>query len=300
MSGALDLEEVSPETRIVFRPKLPPAESVLVDTAWVNALTAIEERVAAHKITDGASAQVAADLQRRVTTAKKDLDAARKAIKEPFLEASRAVDEAARGPMSRIDTLLVSLKTSITVFTDAEAERVRQAELDRQREIRRLEREAQLERDRIAAEAERVAKVAREAAAAAEVERKRVEAENEKARAAGEKVPLDLGLDDDEPALPPEPPPPPQKSDAEIRLEQARHAPVPVAAKILGSAMRVTLEVQEVDVAQLPDPFVIKSANFAEIRRVYCVGYKENDPMPEVPGVTFSVRKQPVSTKQRI
>ena len=39
--------------------------------------------------------------------------------------------------------------------------------------------------------------------------------------------------------------------------------------------------------------------NDAEIRRLFCVGWKEGDAIPSVPGIKFTEDKQPVVTGRR-
>lgn len=50
------------------------------------------------------------------------------------------------------------------------------------------------------------------------------------------------------------------------------------------------------DVAKLPDAFVIRTANEKLIRETYCAGYKKGQPLPELPGVRFTVDESPVPT----
>jgi hypothetical protein len=276
-----------------------PRHIALVDASWTNALASIGERVKALKIVDATTAQMASDLQRRVTDAGKQLEKARKELKEPFLAAGRAIDAAASKPEATIARLKSDLQDGITAFTVAEAARIAKIEADRQAEIKRLQAIADAEKKR---QDELAAKLAEEARINAEAdarEKARAEAENEKKRLAGLPMPLDLGLDDDEPEEPVAPPPP-IKSEAQIALEAALHAPVAVAAKIAGSAMRVTLEIASVDVTQLPEPFVERIAKMQAIRSTYTVGWKEGNVLPVCPGVVFEIKRTPVSTKQRI
>ena len=355
---SLDLDDADapePDTRIMVRvayPVTPSEHLVLVETPWVNELGRVEERVRALKVVDAPSAQTAADLQRRLTTAGNQLDAARKERKAPFLAICTAIEDAARGPMARIEQAKRLLKDGLTSFAIAEAERVRREQEARQAEIRRLEVEAAAERERIRKQAEAAAEAARKAREAAEAEEARILAENEAKRAAGQAAPMTLGLEDDDELepIPPAlagivakdgllwrngkvlevgeadriavaaglvyaeravhlleehqqlalPPAPPAKTEAEVRLEQAIHAPAPVAAAPAGVAMRVTLELDVVDVDKMPAPFITKTANLVALRKTYLNGWKDGDDIPECPGVTFKIKREPISTRQRI
>ena len=297
--SVLDLEPVGESHIVPAIPHLPMGGTALVDASWTNALAAIGERVKALKVVDQPTAQIASDLQRRLTTAGSELEKARKAYKEPFLEAGRAIDAAAAKPTATIARLKADLQAGITAFTVAEAARIAKIEADRQAEIRRLQAIADAEKKRQDELAAKLAEEARINAEHEEREKARIAAENEKKRLAGLPVPLDLGLDDDEPEEP-IPAPVAVKSEAQIALEAALHAPVAVAAKIECSAMRVTLEIASVDVAALPEPFVERIAKTAAIRSTYCTGWKEGNPLPVCPGVAFEIKRVPVSTKQRI
>lgn len=258
---------------------------VLCEAPWTNALKAIEARIMVHKVIDAATQQVASDMLRRLTTAGTQLEEARKTIKEPYLAAGRAIDEAAIGPRTRIEAAKKRLQAGITAFAQAEADRVAAEERARQAEIRRLEAEAQKERDRLKAIADKAAAEAAEALRLADAA----------------KVPDALGIEEEEPPAPPaEPPPPAAKTDAEVRLEQAVHAPAPVAAKAVGWAMRVTLEIAHVDAEKLPAPFVQRVPLTGLIKSTYCTGWSDGQSIPECPGVVFEIKRTPVSTRQRI
>ena len=282
--AALDIDEPPPpETRLMVQVG-PGREVALVEAAWVNALAAIEERVMAHRVIDAATQQVASDMLRRLTTAGKQLDEAKKTIKAPFLAACRSIDEAERGPALRIEAAKKRLQNGLTGFAQAEEARIRAEEAARQAEIARLEAVARAERQKIEAAAAKAAEEARlvqEAALAAK--------------------PVDpLGIEEEEPVPEAPPPEPPAPTQAEIALEQARHAPAPVAAKAAGVAMRVTLDLLKVDAEKLPAPFVQRVPLMALLRSTYCVGWVDGNPIPECPGVTFEVKRVPVSTRQRI
>ncbi|HUE15400.1 MAG TPA: hypothetical protein VMR25_14635 [Planctomycetaceae bacterium] len=285
--AALDLEidDEPPEARLMVVSGITPIrEIVIADAAWVRALAQLEERVMAHKVVDAATQQVASDLLRRLTTAGTLLEDARKKVKEPFLDMGRKIDEIAVGPRTRIEAAKKRLQGGINAFAEAEAARVRQAEVDRQVKLRLLEIEAQKERDRLKLIADEAAAMARAALAAHEAN----------------KVPDALGIEEDEPEAPVEPPAPPQKSEAEIRLEQAKHAPVPVVAKAAGLVMRVTLDIASVDADKLPAPFVQRVPLMGLLRSTFCTAWVDGSPIPECPGVAFERKSTPVSGRQRI
>ena len=303
MSLHLEPETPAPvETRIVVPVERSPEAGhiVLVETAFVNELAKVEERVKALAVTDAATSQTCSDLQRRMTTAGTRLAAMKREAKAPYLAMCDAIENALRDPAARIEDAKKLLKEKQAAFLDAEAARVKKAEEDRQKEIARLKKLADDEAARIKAAADKLAEEARLNQEAEDRERARIAAENEAKRKAGLPAPMNLSLEDDEPEAPQEPPPPPAKSAAEIALEQALHAPAPVAAAPSGLAMRVTLEIKTVDVALLPDPFVTKTANLQAIRRTFCVGYAEGQPLPVCDGVVFEVKREPVSTRARI
>lgn len=300
----LDLEiadDAPPETRIVVAKPTVPAELVLVETAWVNALTAVEGRVKELKITDATTAQMASDLQSRLTAAGVQLEKARKALKDPYLEAGRAIDRAAEGPAARVEAAKRILKDGLVAFDIAEKKRIADAEAKRQAELARLQALKDEEDRKAAAQAARLAEIARKAQEAKAAEEKRLADETAAAIAAG--APAGLGIMDEEPEAEEPldlPPPAPVKTQTEIALEQLQHAPAVVAAKPQGVTMRVTLEIESTDLAVLPEPFVIRTANLQAIRAAYCVKWKEDQSMPACPGVKFVVKREPVSTRSRI
>ena len=51
-----------------------------------------------------------------------------------------------------------------------------------------------------------------------------------------------------------------------------------------------------VDATKVPDQFLIKTVNLNAIRALYCVGYKEGQPLPVMDGIKFAVVKTSVPT----
>ena len=72
-----------------------------------------------------------------------------------------------------------------------------------------------------------------------------------------------------------------------------------VAPKPQGIHYRTTLKFDVIDVTRLPANLVIVTPNDAEIRRVFTTGWKEGDAIPTVPGIVFTVDKQPVVSGRR-
>ena len=308
MNEELDIDDVqtpehapapAPEAGIVvsvgnFAPAAP-----LVDSKWVAALKSVIKQVKELVIKDQPSLQLAVNYQARLTEARKQLEAARKNVKAPFLAACKAIDAAADLPDSEARAAVERLRDLQINFAESERKRVAKEEADRQAEIARLKAIADAER----------AKAEKEAAARAEEarineENDRLERERKvkEAAAAGKPAPIELDFDEVAPPAPeplPEPPPP-VKSEAQVALEAALHAPAPKAAVAVGVQMRTTLEIGTLDVAKLPDCFVTKTANLQAIRAAFCVKWTPEMPIPQVEGVTFIKKELPVTRSPRV
>ncbi len=246
---------------------LPPAPYAIATSGFLATLAAVETEIAGIKITDTESAQQAATIQSRLTSAGSALEKQRKALKDPFIEAGRAIDAAARGPSDRIEAAKNAVKAKLAAF-DAEQRRIAaEAERARQEELRKLREKAEAE--------------------AAEARRKQAAADAESARLAAESAVPVMDMDDDEPVAPTE------TAKALAALEQA---PAVVAPKPVGVSIRVLLVATVEDVNKLPPEFVTKTANMAALQAKYCAGFKDGDPVPEVAGVRFEVSRAPVST----
>ncbi len=250
----------------------PPSTLVLASTAFLTTLAQVEEDARDLKITDAASAQLAASLQIRLTDAGKALDKQRAALKAPFIEINRRIEEAARGPAARIEAAKNLLKHSLTQFDAEQREAAAAAERQRQADLRALEAkradELRLENER-KLELERIAAASKEAPP----------------------VSFDEGepMDFDEPA-------PPQKTETQVALENLKHAPAPVVARPSGITFKTTLIAIVEDTTKLPEPFVERSAKMKAINATFCAGWKEGNAMPECPGVRFEVKREAVST----
>jgi hypothetical protein len=91
---------------------------------------------------DEDSAGRCAELQRQIAAATKVVEDTRKTVKEPYLEAGRAVDREAESHKMKLNGAAQTVRTRLQAYLVAE-ERKRQAELERQREeqARRLREE---------------------------------------------------------------------------------------------------------------------------------------------------------------
>lgn len=248
---------------------LPQAPHTLATPGFLATLAEVEKQIASMSVTDAASAQSAADLQSRLTKAGGDLEKQRKILKEPFIAAGRAIDEAASGPASRIESAKGNIKRLLTAY-DAEQRRVAaEAERKRQEELKALMEEQQRQ--------------------AEEARKRQAEEDRKAAEAAKANEPAAMEFDDSPPA------PDPQAEIAK-KIETLKQAPAVVAAKPAGLVFRTTLVANVTDVAKLPDMFVTKTANLRAIQATYCSGWKEGQAIPVCAGVEFRVDKQPVST----
>lgn len=270
----LSVEIVSP---------IPPMPLVLADNAFLSTLATVEGQVAALHVTDAASAQVAADLQVRLTGAGKKLDEERVRLIAPYLTLQRKINDAAKAPALRIENAKSALKVALTNYANEEDRKRIAAEKARLAEIARLEAIAEVER---VAEQKRLDEIERQAAEARQLQ------ESQKPSAVE-----DWG--DDEPAEAPEPVEPvvPEKTEAAKALEALKYAPVAAPApKPVGVQFRVTLVPEVTDANALPDHFVDRVPKMQAIRATYCSGWVEGKPVPSCPGVRFTVDKQPVAS----
>lgn len=265
-----------PITQTISVEPILPAEKVIIATpAFLTTLSKVELEIAGLAIKDAQGAQHAANLLQRLTTAGSALETARKSVKAPFLQKCAEIDDAARAPAKRIEDAKSSLKKMQVAFATEQARLAAEAERKRQAELRALEAKR---REEEAAERARQEKLAKEAAELA-------------AKAAVPVMDVDFG---DEPA------PIAEKTETERRIDELKHTPAPVAAAPAGVAFKCKLIIASVDVAKLPDMFVVRTANERAIRETFCVGWKEGEPIPDCPGVAFKVDKIVASTGRAV
>lgn len=280
----LIIDAMTTDLELVLPAITPALPLVLADRAFLSTLATVEQQVKALRITDAATQQVAADLQIRLTQAGTALEKERKAIKQPFLDKCTEIDAAARPVAQRIDSAKSAVRTAITNFALEQQRIAAAAEAARQAELRRLEA-IRIEEQRKAREkADELARIAANALADRE-------AAAEAARAANAPAPAEVfDMGDD---CPDEPAP---KTETEKAIEALVYTPPPVAVKPVGITMRTRLVLRVLDVAKVPDVFVIRTANEKAITATYCTGWKKGQPLPVVAGCEFTVEETAVST----
>ncbi len=254
-----------------------PSPLRLAQPAFLATLKEVEGQITALKITDAASAQLAASLNSRLTAAGKLLEDTRAKLKAPVLEQGRKIDEAAKAPALRITLAKASLQRALTAWDQEQLRKAHEIEQARQKELARLE---QL---RVAEERERQRKADELARLAAEAAKK------------ANTPAMDVDFGDDE--LPDEPP---QKTATEIAIEQVKHAPVAVVERPVGVSYRVALKHTVVNVKALPEPFVVRTANDAAIRAAFTNGWRDGEPLPECEGVKFEIVRTPIATGRSV
>jgi hypothetical protein len=260
-------------TRELAKVELPPMPThplEVVDRHFAQRLVRYAERVDFLEINTAQDAQGAADLLKEVTAAQKWFDEARLNLKRPWIELARAIDERAKKPLAKLLSIKSALDTMLSDWDVREKARLAEEERRRQEELRKLE-----------AEKERQAKEAREKALA-------IAAEAAKANPSAEALDFD-----DAPA---EPAP---KSEIEKRIEAVKFAPAVVVQKPTGVRVTVTLVATVIDASKLPEQFIIRTANEAAIRATYCQPWEEGAPIPELPGVRFTIERKTSSTGRR-
>lgn len=258
MSEQVEANNVGPLSVEIIQ---PPAPLVLASGVFLSTLAQVEREVQALAVTDVQSAQAAANLQTRLTKAGTELERQRKALKQPFIDAGRKIDEVAAGPAERIEAAKQCIKVALTAYDTRQRRLAEEAERKRQEELRRLEEQKRREEEEARKKAEELVKQAAVSA---------VEMDFEEA-------------------------PPVEKTETEKAIEVIKYAPPIAAPRPAGVAFRVTLVATITDVNKLPEMFVVKTANLRAIQATFCAGWKENEPLPEVPGVTFKIDRQPVA-----
>ena len=275
--------------------KLPTQPLVLIDGGFLAQLKQVGQHVESLKITDGQSAQHAADLLVRVTEARKKLDETRLSLWRPLQDQIDKLNAAAKAPLSRLDALKEKLKAAQLAWAQAEAARVAREARERQAELDRLAAEVAAE---TAAEQARLDKIAADQAEADRIAAEQAEQARAAATAAGIRVVDD---EDDEPEpVPVAPVPPPEPTEAEKALERARFAPAPVAAKPVGVQTRTVLVPEVVDIMQVPETFITRTAKMDAIRATFCAKWVKDSPLPTLAGVKFTPTESVVSTGRRV
>ena len=237
--------------------KLPSIPVVLLDSKFTTALTELENSAKAIVISDKAGADAAGALLVRAQNADKALEDARQKVKRPFLEIGKAIDAAAKNESNRILKIKATIKSRIMDWNAKEQARLRAEEEARQAEVRRLQQIQEEARKR---------------------------AEEEAAKAAGPTIEIDLEIDD----LP--------KTEIEKKIEDLQFGQkVATAAAPAGVHFRTNLVWTVEDINKVPDAFVTRQENRSAINRTFCVGWKDGDPVPQVPGLRFEINRQPIA-----
>lgn len=255
--------------------ELPAAPHILASTSFLSTLKSVEEQIASLKVIDGPTAQLAAELQVRLTSAGAELEKTRQALTAPYLTAQRKIAEVARGPADRITVAKNALKFALTNYQAEEQRKAAAAERLRQEELRRLEA---LRQEELRLEREKQAEIERQAAEALKAAAPVTEAEA-----------MDFT---EEPVAE-------VKTEVQRQLEVAQAAPVVVAAKPAGITFKTTLVAEVVDVMLLPEPFVERTAKLRAITSTFCVGWQPGRAIPVCPGVKFTEKTEPVSSGRR-
>lgn len=266
--------------QITVAPITPATALVVCDAPFLHTLATIEREIGHMVLATPQDLQNASNYLQRLTTAGTKLEAARKKVKQPFLDKCSEIDAAARAPAVRIEAAKANVKIKVTAYDKEQQRLAVEAEKARQAELKRLEA-IRHDEERVAQEkADELARLADEAAAQ-------------------QKAKWDVpDFDDGDGEIHLEPVPP--KTETELAIERVKFAPAVAAPKAEGVAWRTTLLIDSIDIANLPDIFVIKTANEKALRATFTQGYKEGDAMPECAGVKFRVHREPVSTGRAV
>jgi len=114
---------------------------------------ALEKSALIGAVKTSAMNEAAAECLREIEPIIRATEKARKAVKEPFLEACRQIDKSAAQFVEELQAEQLRLRTATGNFAQEQLEIARKAERERQAELDRLERERQTELKRIADEA---------------------------------------------------------------------------------------------------------------------------------------------------
>jgi colicin import membrane protein len=244
--------------------ELPLSPILVIPSDTLALVDRFRHAVSSLAITSADRAEEAACLLRQIADTANALEARRKEVKQPFLDAERKIDAAVKAPAATLDAARTGLRGKLAAW-QAEQDRIaRENERRRQEELARLERERR--------EAEERARAAQAAASTAET--------------------LDeFGADEIAAEQ--------QAATIAQRTAALAIARVELPAKPAGITYRTTLKAEVVDVKLLPSHLVTVTANEAAIRAQFCTGYKEGQPVPVQPGIRFTVEKLPVISSRR-
>lgn len=120
------------------------------DIPFLERISKLVEASGRAKADDEETTGRCADLVRQIAAALKVIEDTRKAVKEPYLEAGRAVDERARQVRAELERAEAGVRALMLAYARKKQEELRQAELARMREEQ--QRRAEEEERRKAAE----------------------------------------------------------------------------------------------------------------------------------------------------
>lgn len=98
-----------------------PETVVLVEQSLMTSILALEVRMgAAPAATDAAAAAVIEQVMKDAARLRREVEKSRKAVKQPFLDGGRAVDDAAKKPLSLLDDIVGECKTQLADYHNAQ------------------------------------------------------------------------------------------------------------------------------------------------------------------------------------
>lgn len=244
--------------------ELPPTPLLVVASDAIEKVTALHQRANALTIRTPQDAEGASALLVEVMQLSKLIEGRRVEAKAPFLDMGKRIDAAVRPHSDALDAVARLLKPKLAQWQQDQDRIAREAEAKRLAELKRLDDERS-KREKEAAEAAQRAQQAE----------------------ASEFADFDVDLAQQKAA---------ESAAAIANLASARAV---VAPKPAGISYRTTLKASVLDVEKLPRAFQTILANNEAIRKAHCVGWKEGDPIPVVPGIRFEVEKTPVVNSRR-
>lgn len=266
-------------TALVVEGQAPAMPCVVLEANTVEAVANLAQAATDVVVKDAESAAEAARMLSNITRLARDIENAREEAKRPFFQFGKRIDAVAKVPATTLANALNAVRAKITAY---------QVEIDRK--AREEAERVRKEQERLAAEA---ARLAREAARVAEEKARAAEA----ARLAAlpptdddDMADLVADIEADDIAE--------QQAAVAAQVVQIATKPVPAVPAPQGIYFRTTLRHTVKDVDKLPRNLVTITANDAEIRRLFCVGWKEGDPVPAIAGLEFTVDKTPIAGRR--
>ena len=163
---------------IVSVPQLPVFQPALAPAALAQIEAALSACALIGKVTNRAENDTAVTAMKSLKSLSLSLERERKALKEPYIEAGRAIDRVVAKARKELDHRNGEIECLVKDFILLEQQRIREEQEAQERELARIEDEKQAALAKIAAEAAEAERKAREAA---EAERLRIQAEREAA-----------------------------------------------------------------------------------------------------------------------